>query len=108
MWSLMPSSDLCLDETKADKHSACTSSIYSEAYIQMEAEFKSSQEVLTIGLSIFVVGLGLGPMLLAPLSEFYGRRPIYVVSIAMFVIWLVPCALAKNVETVSLHPPVAS
>lgn len=32
-------------------------------------EFGVSQEVATLGLSIFVVGLALGPLLLAPLSE---------------------------------------
>ena len=45
------------------------------------------------------MGLGLGPMCLGPLSEFYGRRPIYVCSFAFFLIWLIPCAVAKNFET---------
>lgn len=38
-------------------------------------------------------------MLLAPLSEFFGRRPIYLTSWAGFVIWLIPCARAKNIQT---------
>ena len=36
-------------------------------------------------------------MILAPLSEFYGRRPIYLVSFACFSILLLPCALAPNI-----------
>jgi hypothetical protein len=32
-------------------------------------EFHSSREVVTLGLSLFVVGLAVGPMALAPLSE---------------------------------------
>lgn len=31
-------------------------------------EFGCSQEVATLGLSLFVVGLGIGPMVLGPLS----------------------------------------
>lgn len=38
-------------------------------------------------------------MLLAPLSKFYGRRPIYIVSLFRFVVLLVPCALAPNIQT---------
>ena len=38
-------------------------------------------------------------MFLSPLSEFYGRRPIYIISFGFFLIWLIPCAVAKNVGT---------
>jgi MFS family permease len=38
-------------------------------------------------------------MLLAPLSEFFGRRPIYLTSWAGFVIWLIPCAVVRNIQT---------
>ena len=38
-------------------------------------------------------------MLLSPLSELYGRRHVYLVSYALFTIWLIPCALARNIET---------
>jgi hypothetical protein len=32
-------------------------------------DFGSSQEVVTLGLSLFVFGLAVGPMVLSPLSE---------------------------------------
>jgi len=31
--------------------------------------------------------------------EFYGRRPIYWVSFSMFLIWIIPSAVAKNIQT---------
>lgn len=77
----------------------CASSMYTLTYGQITTEFHISREVATLGLSLFVMGLGLGPMFLGPLSEFYGRRPIYIVSFGSFLIWLIPCALAKNIET---------
>lgn len=77
----------------------CTSSMYTSTYDQITMEFHVSRVVATLGLSLFVLGLGLGPMVLGPLSEFYGRRPIYVVSFLFFLIWLIPCALAKNIGT---------
>ncbi|CCG84646.1 protein of unknown function [Taphrina deformans PYCC 5710] len=78
---------------------AATSSIYTSTYKQMVLEFGTNREVATLGLSLFVLGLGTSPLFLAPLSEFYGRRPIYLVSFFFFFIWQIPCAFAKNIET---------
>lgn len=78
----------------------CASSLYTSTYAQLEQEFHCSKIVATLGLSIFIAGLGIGPMLLGPLSEFYGRRYIYIVSFVLFVIWLVPCAVAQNIQTI--------
>jgi multidrug resistance protein len=38
-------------------------------------------------------------MVLSPLSEFYGRRPIYIGSLIFFFIWLIPSAVAHNAAT---------
>jgi multidrug resistance protein len=65
----------------------------------MDEEFGNSKIVATLGLSTFVIGVALGPMLLSPLSEFYGRRPVYLVSWTMYLIWIIPSAVAKNIET---------
>ena len=77
----------------------CASSMYTLTYGQITTEFHISRVVATLGLSLFVVGLGLGPMVMGPLSEFYGRRPIYIFSFAFFLIWLIPCAVARNIGT---------
>ncbi|KAI0596970.1 major facilitator superfamily transporter [Biscogniauxia sp. FL1348] len=77
----------------------CASSIYTSTYSQMNPEFGISALVGTVGLSTFVLGISLGPLLMSPLSEFYGRRPIYLVSWTMFLIWLVPSAVAHNEAT---------
>ncbi|KIW80330.1 hypothetical protein AYO21_01232 [Fonsecaea monophora] len=77
----------------------CTSSLYTITYEQMDAEFGNSRIVATLGLSLFVFGLGLSPMILGPLSEFYGRRPIYILGYIFFTIWLFPCAFAQNIQT---------
>ncbi|KAF1829088.1 MFS general substrate transporter [Decorospora gaudefroyi] len=65
----------------------------------LEPEFGASRLVCTLGLSLFVAGLGAGPMILSPLSEFYGRRPIYIGSFSFFLIWMIPCAVAQNIQT---------
>lgn len=75
------------------------SALYTSAYGGMERDFHVSRLVATVGLSTFVCGLGLGPMFLSPLSEFYGRRPIYLCAFGMYFIWLIPCAVANNIAT---------
>ncbi|KAF2151906.1 MFS general substrate transporter [Myriangium duriaei CBS 260.36] len=77
----------------------CTAAVYTQTFAQLEKEFGVSRIVCTLGLSLYVMGLGTGPMVLGPLSEFYGRRPIYIGAFTMFVIWLIPCAVAKNIQT---------
>ncbi|CAO2647530.1 Nn.00g084520.m01.CDS01 [Neocucurbitaria sp. VM-36] len=77
----------------------CTSSLYTSTYSQLKPEFGTSRLVCTLGLSLFVMGLGTGPMILSPLSEFFGRRPIYIGSLTFFLIWMIPCAVAQNIQT---------
>ncbi|EDN07136.1 predicted protein [Histoplasma mississippiense (nom. inval.)] len=45
------------------------SSLYTMTYAQLMEEFNCSLIVATLGLSLFILGLGLGPLVLAPLSE---------------------------------------
>lgn len=45
----------------------------------------------------FVVMLGIGPLILAPLSETFGRRNLYLVCFAIFALLQIPAALAPNI-----------
>ena len=47
-----------------------------------------------------VLGFAIGPMLLAPLSEYYGRNPVYIGSWFILFIFQLPLALAPNIATV--------
>ena len=57
---------------------ACTSSLYTGTYAQVMEEFGSDRTITTLGLSMFVVGLGLSPMVLAPLSEVEKAPPYFI------------------------------
>lgn len=41
--------------------------------------------VANLSITIFCIGFALAPMVLAPLSEFEGRRPIFLASGVLFV-----------------------
>ncbi|KAK5132524.1 hypothetical protein LTR08_008908 [Meristemomyces frigidus] len=73
---------------------------YSSASSDIATRFSVSAEVATLGLSMYILGFALGPMVLAPLSEYYGRSPVYIGSWFILVIFQIPLALAPNIETV--------
>ncbi|TID12908.1 mfs general substrate transporter [Venturia nashicola] len=58
------------------------------------------QTLAILGITTYMLGLALGSVVLAPLSEMYGRRPIYLVAIVLFGILSIPCALAPNLEAI--------
>ncbi|CAK7239449.1 MAG: Synaptic vesicle transporter SVOP [Sporothrix thermara] len=62
-------------------------------------EFNVSEEVVLLSISLFVIGFGVGPMAFAPLSEVYGRRVIYGSTLLIAVVFIIPCAVAKNIGT---------
>jgi multidrug resistance protein len=47
-------------------------------------------------VSVYILGFALGPLIIAPLSELYGRLWLYNVCNALFVVMTVACALSKN------------
>ncbi|KAF5676591.1 MFS DHA1 multidrug resistance [Fusarium heterosporum] len=74
------------------------SAIYSAGLQSVMQEFGVSQVAATLGLTVFVAGYGLGPMIWSPLSEVpqIGRNPVYILTLALFVVLQVPTALATN------------
>ncbi|KAJ8064561.1 hypothetical protein OCU04_006891 [Sclerotinia nivalis] len=52
-------------------------------------------------IALYVLGLGIGPLFLAPLSELYGRRIVYLSCFTIFTILNVGCALAPNIAALS-------
>ena len=74
------------------------SAIYTAGTEDIVKVFGVSEVKATLGLTLFVAGYGLGPMIWAPMSEIpqIGRNPIYIGTLAVFVIFQVPTALAVN------------
>lgn len=51
-----------------------SSSAYSGGVGEIISDFHASSEVAILGVSIFVLGFAIGPLIWAPLSELYGRK----------------------------------
>lgn len=79
---------------------AFMSSTYSGTISQVVENLHTSVELATAGLSLYVVGFGLGPLLWAPLGEIYGRQVILFLSYGAFTAFNAGCVAAQNIETV--------
>ncbi|KXG46796.1 Major facilitator superfamily domain, general substrate transporter [Penicillium griseofulvum] len=75
-----------------------TSAIYTSSTEGIMKEFGVSTLVSTLGLSLYVLGYGIGPLVFSPLSEIptIGRNPVYIVTMFLFVIISIPTALVDN------------
>ncbi|OCH95314.1 MFS general substrate transporter [Obba rivulosa] len=76
------------------------SSCYTGGLDDMQRDLHMSQEVAILGLSLYVLGFGLGPTVFAPLSEIFGRRPIFLSTFAIYACFHMGGALAQNAATV--------
>jgi multidrug resistance protein len=54
--------------------------------------------LLTFVVSVYLIGFTLGPLVVAPLSELYGRYWIYTICNVFFVIFAVACALSQSMN----------
>jgi multidrug resistance protein len=60
-------------------------------------DFRTTSDTFaTFVVSIFVLGFALGPMLLAPLSEIYGRVIIYNITNLLFLMFTILCGFSTN------------
>ncbi|KAI6115551.1 MFS general substrate transporter [Pisolithus croceorrhizus] len=58
--------------------------------------FTFSAEVGNLVVSLFVAGYCVGPLIWGPLSEQFGRRPIFVITFFIYILFEMASALAKN------------
>ncbi|KAI3390836.1 hypothetical protein diail_8554 [Diaporthe ilicicola] len=73
------------------------SSMLSPAVQLVMEEFNTSSTTFaTFVVSIFVLGFACGPLILAPLSELYGRVLIYNITNVLFLGFTIGCALSQN------------
>lgn len=61
--------------------------------------FDASTEVATLGVSLFVLGFAVGPLLWAPLSEMYGRQVIFAITYGAFAAFNAGATGSKNIQT---------
>ncbi|ORY09251.1 multidrug transporter [Clohesyomyces aquaticus] len=75
-----------------------SSSIYISSELLIMERFGVGAFKAELGLALYVLGYGMGPLVFAPLSEVpqFGRNMPYIITFALFVILSVPLSLVDN------------
>lgn len=73
------------------------SSVYASGILDITQHFEVSREVATLGLSLYVLGFALGPLIWAPLSELYGRKSVFMISYTVYIAFSVAAACAPTI-----------
>lgn len=75
-----------------------TSAIYTTSQPGIMKACGVSSIDASLGLALYVLGYGIGPLFFSPLSEIplIGRSPVYMVTMVLFVILSIPTAFADN------------
>lgn len=76
------------------------STLYTSGIPGLENEFRISKIVGLLGVFTYLFGMAIGTILFAPLSEIVGRRPVYLICMSIFLLLILPSALAQNIETI--------
>lgn len=60
--------------------------------------FGTSAQRAQLSMSLFMIGFGLGQFVMGPISDRFGRKPVLLGGMAVFVAASVICALAPSIE----------
>lgn len=75
------------------------SSAYTGGAEGVMRDFHVNEVIFTLGLSLFVLGFALGPLLWAPFSELYGRQPIFIITFGALAAFTAGAAGSQNIAT---------
>ncbi|KAJ0116359.1 hypothetical protein J7T55_007339 [Diaporthe amygdali] len=79
--------------------SPLASSMFTPGINSIAEDLGTTMNVVIGATTGFTVMLGFGPLILAPLSETFGRRKLYLSCFSVFTLLQIPTALSPNVET---------
>ncbi|PLB44946.1 MFS general substrate transporter [Aspergillus steynii IBT 23096] len=76
------------------------SAMFAPGVQEVMDEFQStSQPMSSFVVSVYLLGFAFGPLIVAPLSEIYGRLPLYHGCNTLFILSNVACALAPSLPS---------
>lgn len=96
LWSARRKTIITWLSCTATALTAYTAGSYSSGGSQMQELWGVSETAIAVGITVFTCGFGVAPMVLAPFSEINGRRPIFVVTGVLFVIFQLICAVTPT------------
>ncbi len=73
------------------------SSIDSAALPQAAKDFEVTEVTESLATGLFLIGFGAGALFAGPISETVGRNPVYIITLSLYMIFIMASALAPNI-----------
>ncbi|GIC92241.1 MFS transporter [Aspergillus udagawae] len=101
-WPMLAKTVVMIDVMLLNFSFYAASAIFTPSIPKIEEVFDATNAEGTLGLSLFVIAYGIGPLILSPLSSMpsIGRTPVYVLGSLAFCLFNIGTALARNLQTI--------
>jgi len=76
--------------------------LYMPALPEMTAYFNTTSTLMSFTMTIFFIFMAIGILILGPMSDKYGRKPVLIASISISLIFSAACAFAPNITLLIL------
>lgn len=96
LWPEKRKSAMTFLSVVATTFTAYTAGSYAPAISRYTEIWNISEPAAEVGITVFTCGFGVAPMFLAPFSELNGRRPVFVITGFLFVVFQMACAVAPS------------
>ena len=70
--------------------------VLAAGFSRVAATYNVSIPKVALTTGLYMMGLGLGSIIASPTAILYGKRPVYLVGIILFVVSAIWCALSPN------------
>jgi multidrug resistance protein len=74
-----------------------SSGILLPALTNVERDFGTSATISNLTITTFLIGMAIGPLWLAYISEHFGRRSVYIVSFSAYTLFSILCAVSQSI-----------
>ncbi|KAL4864867.1 hypothetical protein BDV12DRAFT_211355 [Aspergillus spectabilis] len=74
------------------------SNILLPALSEISTYFYASRSLVNLSVAFYVQAMGIVPLWWSVISELYGRRPVYLISFAIFLVWNVDSAESTSIS----------
>ena len=71
--------------------------LYMPALPEMTAYFNTTSTLMSFTMTVFFIFMAIGILILGPMSDKYGRKPVLIASISISLIFSAACAFAPNI-----------
>lgn len=73
--------------------------MYLPSFPQLGQSLQANPGAVQLTLAIFFIGLSVGQAIYGPLSDHYGRKPLLLIGVGLYILASIGCGLAPNIET---------